>query len=510
MTQPCSAHADCQRSERFVLLALAAVVLVRLLTLGLYPLTDTTEARYAEVARKMVTLGDWVTLWYEPGVPFWAKPPLSTWLTAASFKVFGVNEFAARLPHFLLAVAVGWLVWDWLRLRNRRQALLGVAMLCGAILFLVSAGAVMTDMALTLGTTMAMRGLWLSMFGAQERRGFAYKLAFGGLAIGLLAKGPVALVLTGVPFGVWAMATRNVGLAWRSIPWGRGALVTAAVAVPWYIAAESATPGFLNYFLVGEHWQRFTTPGWLGDRYGKAHDFARGTIWPFAAFAFMPWTVLLPLLAIGRNNATPALPKEHAFRIYLLCWALASCFFFVLARNILWTYALPGIPAAAMLGAAWLCDDRRVGLINGAVALGIVIAALSLFGVMVQREQTSSWKSTKELVQAFNTSAPGGQTLWFVGPLPYSASFYSAGQARSLNLAELKRIGATQRVFLGMSTSQLNALDVGLRSQFRVEAQCGLYVLLERSPEVHVAGMGPAPCGPGKLPRSCEQSAAAL
>lgn len=107
MTQPRSAFADRDGTERLVLLALVAVVLMRLLTLGLYPLTDTTEARYAEVARKMVELGDWITPWYDYGVPFWAKPPLSTWLTAASFKVFGLNEFAARLPHFVLAVATG-------------------------------------------------------------------------------------------------------------------------------------------------------------------------------------------------------------------------------------------------------------------------------------------------------------------------------------------------------------------------------------------------------------------
>lgn len=195
MTQPRSAFADRDGTERLVLLALVAVVLMRLLTLGLYPLTDTTEARYAEVARKMVELGDWITPWYDYGVPFWAKPPLSTWLTAASFKVFGLNEFAARLPHFVLAVATGWLVWDWLRQRDRRQALLGVAMLYGAILFLVSSGAVMTDMALALGTTLAMRGLWLGVFGAPGRRGLECWLAFVGLAIGLLAKGPVALVL---------------------------------------------------------------------------------------------------------------------------------------------------------------------------------------------------------------------------------------------------------------------------------------------------------------------------
>ncbi len=65
------------------------------------PLNDVSEARYAEIARKMLETGNWVTPQHDYGVPFWAKPPLSTWLSAFSMKLFGVNEFAARLPGLL-------------------------------------------------------------------------------------------------------------------------------------------------------------------------------------------------------------------------------------------------------------------------------------------------------------------------------------------------------------------------------------------------------------------------
>lgn len=99
----------------------AMVLLARVLTLGAYPLTDTTEARYAEVARKMVQLNDWVTPWYDYGTPFWAKPPLSMWMTAVSFKLLGISELAARLPHLLAGCAVVWLIWDWLRSAGARQ-----------------------------------------------------------------------------------------------------------------------------------------------------------------------------------------------------------------------------------------------------------------------------------------------------------------------------------------------------------------------------------------------------
>ncbi len=481
MTKHMAARLEAGRGERWLLFALLLAAALRLLLLGLYPLNDTTEARYAEVARKMVELGDWVTPWYDYGIPFWAKPPLSTWISAASFKVFGVNEFAARLPQFLLALALAWLIWDWARRPDRRQGLLAVCVLSGAILFSVSSGAVMTDMALALGTTMAMRGFWMAMYGPSKSQHAEATLAFVGVAIGLLAKGPVAIVLTVLPFCGWMIAARKARLAWQSIPWLWGACLTAALAVPWYLLAERATPGFLNYFLVGEHWQRFTTPAWPGDRYGNAHEFARGTIWLFAAFAFLPWSVLLPIAAIGRRTPNPAphAAGERALHWYLLAWALAPCVFFTLARNIIWTYALPAIPAMAMLGAAWLHHDGRQRLINVGVAAATTMATLTLSAVLIQREMNSSWKSAKELVNAFNRSARPGEQLVFLDVLPYSASFYSSGRARLLkDVAHLETIAATQPLSIGTAAEQVDALRNSTKLSLNACGRYGRYVLL--------------------------------
>ena len=190
--------------------ALTLLVAWRLATLGLYPLLDTTEARYAEIARKMVELNDWITPWFDYGVPFWGKPPLSFWMTAASFKLFGINEFAARLPHFLGAVLVAWLVWDWSNRRSSQEAWYSAALLAGSVVFFIAAGAVMTDMALVLGITLTMRGFWLGLHGTDAERGRERWLLFLGLVIGLLAKGPLVLVLTGVPIALWALLTGNV------------------------------------------------------------------------------------------------------------------------------------------------------------------------------------------------------------------------------------------------------------------------------------------------------------
>lgn len=286
---------------------IALAVLLRLITLGLYPLSDLTEARYAEIARKMVASGDWITPWYAEGVPFWGKPPLSTWLTAGSMQLFGVNEWAARLPHFVCAALVAWLMWRWLRLYSARAAQLGLALLIGSVLYFVAAGAVMTDMALLVGLVLAMRGFWFAIsrtdgFKAAKRERWLF---FVGLGLGLLAKGPVALILAGLPIGLWMLAWlflphqssapigRKLIWLWKRLPWIRGLALTLLIAVPWYALAEWRTPGFLNYFLIGEHWHRFTQPGWSGDLYGTAHVEPRGAIWLFALAAFLPWSLLL-------------------------------------------------------------------------------------------------------------------------------------------------------------------------------------------------------------------------
>ena len=210
------------RAGRLLLFAIAALAFARLLSLPWYPLMDTTEARYAEIARRMLALGDWVTPWFGDGVPFWGKPPLSFWATELGFTVFGVNEWGARLPHYLLGVAVAALAWTFARTLSQRAAWHTVALLAGSALFLVSSGAVMTDMAMTLGTTMVLLGFWQAWRAATDAKSTTRSagwLLVLGATIGLLAKGPVSLVLWGVPLLAWALLTGRLGRAWSCVPW---------------------------------------------------------------------------------------------------------------------------------------------------------------------------------------------------------------------------------------------------------------------------------------------------
>ena len=112
---------------------------------------------------------------------------------------------------------------------------------------------------------------------------------FVGLAIGLLAKGPLALVIALPPVAGWILLTSQWRRSWKSLPWITGTLLMLALALPWYLAAENKTPGFLDYFIVGEHWKRFTVRGWKGDLYGNAHSKTPGTIWLYLLLVTFPW-----------------------------------------------------------------------------------------------------------------------------------------------------------------------------------------------------------------------------
>ena len=469
-------------TSRWLWITLSTVALARLLTLGLYPLTDTTEARYGEVARKMAELGNWVTPLYDYGVPFWAKPPLTTWLSAISIQLLGVNEFAARLPYFLLAVLIAWLLWRWVSRSSASQAQLAVAMMSGTLLYFIASAAVMTDLGLVLGTTLAMIGFWAIFEEGESARPKEVWFLFIGLGIGLLAKGPIAVVLSGLPIGLWMLLTGNIKASWQRVPWLKGSLLTLAIAAPWYVMAEIRTPGFWEYFFIGEHWNRFTVTGWAGDKYGTAHATQRGAIWLFALAAVMPWTVLLPLLWIGRKPTHAPQKFEtprysRSLTIYLLAWSVASCLFFTMSGNILWTYVLPALPAMALLAARWLSRDARARWVSGVVAAGVLAMSLLVTAFFVREEVADSWKSAKTVVQAHQTSA-SGQPLIFMGDLPYSASFYSKGKARALpGNAELTQRLQVGPVYVALNRDQVKALPPELVSRLKLEATSGAYKL---------------------------------
>ncbi len=421
------------KQTQIILFVLFFLLVSRLISMNFVPLNDSTESRYGEIARIMLTTGDWITPMHQPGVPFWAKPPLSTWLSALSMKFFGINELAARLPALILSVAVLWMVWGVAKTRNDDQsAWLSVLILASSVYFLLDAGTVMTDPALLFCTSFALIAFWHAI---NHNRAWGY-LFFVALGLGLLAKGPVALVLVGMPIFTWVLMKKKWRDVWRFLPWIKGGWLLFAIAIPWYWLAEHKTPGFLNYFIVGENINRFLQPGWAGDKYGYAHVAPYGMIWVYAIIGIFPWLIPGVTWLTRHVKVLPALCKdEDGWVSYLLLCTFLPLIFFTFARNIIYPYVFPSLPFFALLFAELLKRSevsQRVQqqLIGYAFLTGIIF--LLITGVFIIKPEVIS-KSQNRVVDVFKKQSleAGSQLVYWSYKPNYSAEFYSSGRAKA-------------------------------------------------------------------------------
>ncbi|RTZ15665.1 glycosyltransferase family 39 protein [Vibrio aquaticus] len=412
---------------------LGAALMIRLLSLGAYPLMDTTEARYGEMARLMIETGNWITPQFDYGVPFWGKPPLFTWMSAAGIELFGLNEFAVRAPHWLAGLAVIGIMALFAR-RLGYSALVTSLVLATCGIFSIAAGAVMTDMALTLGMTMAMVGFylcWLSYEQGEGSKRWGY-IGFIGLAIGLLAKGPLVIVLMGLAVFPWLVIQHGIigsfKVLWQRFPIVTGFLLMLIIALPWYVMAEQATPGFIDYFIVGEHFKRFLVSGWEGDLYGSAHDEVRGTIWLFWLYSAAPWSIVLPILLWMKRKAfgSTIIANNGVFS-FLILWMVAPLILFTFSGNILPAYVLPGVPAIGLLISILMSDTKQDAKWLKVVAS--ILPALLIIAVAYIHLGTGDKKSDKVI---FSMADPNVETF-YIGHRPFSGQFYSQGKAKKLS-----------------------------------------------------------------------------
>ncbi|WP_153912840.1 phospholipid carrier-dependent glycosyltransferase [Shewanella sp. TC10] len=445
---------------------LVSALLIRLLSLALYPLMDTTEARYGEMARLMSETGNWLTPQFDYGVPFWGKPPLQNWLSASFIELFANNEFFLRLPHFLVGLVVLALVVK-LAKKFAINGLTVATVLTTTTVFYVCMGTVMTDMGLLLGLTLALVGFYLAWQGAY----FWGYAGFVGLAIGLMAKGPVAVAIFGIATYLWMVwvvgPIKMWSQLWQRVPLVSGLLLLLALTLPWYVMAEQATPGFIQYFIVGEHWSRFVDSGWKGDLYGTAHDEVRGTIWIYFAVACVPWSLFIPRglyriyhkvnsiqtdhlykssLKHGNRNQVEQETNEQEvngqeaieqktieqktrgfddFTKFLLCWMTAPLILFTFAGNILPAYVLPASPALALLIAyAW-----RNSPIHRFMMIATCIPVLLVIALVVLNSGVSKDKSDKWLLSQRIYDLP----VYYWLKQPFSSRYYSEGKALVVN-----------------------------------------------------------------------------
>jgi hypothetical protein len=252
---------------------------------------------------------------------------------------------------------------------------------------------------------------------------------------------------------------------YKRIPIFSGLVLTCLVALLWYILAESATPGFLNYFLVGEHFLRFVQSGWEGDLYGTAHSEPRGVIWLYWLVVAFPWSFYLGVLLFSKSNRHKLTNNQQAttetdnLTSYLICWLVSPLILFTLSGNILPVYVLPGITALAILLAK--LQER----VNFALVLTSLLTPIAMVMFLVVTLPTMSEdKSDKFLLAEIDHSYP----LYYLGKRSFSGRFYSNGKAIEIeSLQELNKQNQPFYVAINHknSTSNINKNSCDVFSQ---------------------------------------------
>lgn len=382
------------RRYELILLLVAAVIFLGCI-ISPPSLMDDVDAAHAQLARNMLTTGDWVIPQLD-GVPYIEKAPLPYWFIAATFRILGVLDWAARLPFALAAVFLCWMTWRFGKwafgARAGFYAGLALATCIGLFLF---TRILIPDVMITACACLSFWCLLRALEEEEAHPGRWAALLPATMGVGVLLKGLIALVLPAGGAFLYLAITRQLFRreTWHRLHVLRGTLIFLVIAVPWHVMAARRMPpyvdftmhsgpgqyhGFFWFYFMNEHVLRF-----LGLRY--PHDYntvPRAAFWLLNLLWLFPWSVYLPgALKLDYK------PVDRAGRTRLLavCWIAFLMMFFTFSTTQEY-YSMPIYPAVALLiGSAMEQDEKWLGRgsrIAGAIAgLAAVAIGSILFAV---------------------------------------------------------------------------------------------------------------------------------
>ena len=357
--------------------------------LGERRLANPDEGRYAEIAREMAASGDFVTPRLN-GLNYFEMPPLQDWATAVSFKLFGENEFAARLYTALCALgSVMLMFFVGARLFDERTGLLAAAVLIAAPYFAAMAGVVTLDMGLTFWMTLAVAAFLVAQHAphvADSRRWMWVSAA--GMAGAVLSKGLIGVVFPAAVVFLYGVLHRDVSLLKR-IPWVSGLVVFFALVSPWFIWVSIENPEFARFFFIHEHVERFTTT--THRRVAPAWYFL-----PILLAGLLPWAlVLFPAALCAWSRPGHIVASDGAYtsttfkplRFVLIFTAFIFAFFSASGSK-LPAYILPFFPVLALVIAVYLRDvpAKRLAWLTGPMLAAALAGAYAISRALVTRE----------------------------------------------------------------------------------------------------------------------------
>ncbi len=370
MTQSVSKHLWKNIENRPVLAVMLSILWLIIIAgiaffwhLGNISLIDETEPLFAEASRQMYVTGDWITPYFNGETRF-DKPALIYWCQAIAYMIFGVNEWAVRLPSAiaasgLICLAFYTLYWyqaktDELegRIRpSRRWLTAGL----GAIVIALNPETIawgrvgVSDMLLTGCMASALLCFFLGyaqppLSSVKARWYFLFYVLIG---LAILTKGPVGIVLPGFIILLFLVYLGNFWQIVREIHLIRGMLVICAVSVPWYALVTWQNGwDFIDSFFGLHNVERFT-------------DVVNGHSAPWYFYfivvtvGFAPYSVYLPAamvrLKFWERKSWMSTERSQQLGLFAFCWFIGVFSFFTIAVTKLPSYVLPLMPAAGIL-----------------------------------------------------------------------------------------------------------------------------------------------------------------
>lgn len=330
-----------------------ALLLLWVWQLGAAPLFDVDEGAFAEATREMLASGDWLHTTLQ-GVDRFDKPILIYWLQAIGVALFGVEEWPVRLPSALCAFATAMAVSRFVAVRMGRQAGWMTAFALSTCLGYLSIGRAATADSL-LNLLLVLTGLSLWNF-AESGAHASLRWASAWAGLGLLAKGPVALLVPGAALCLWSLWHDRGRTVLRALRDPLAWVIVLGVALPWYVyAIVRHGDAFIQGFFIKHNVGRFSSP-----MHGHSGNWAYYLmVWPILC---LPWSVML-LVVLRRSRQLWRDPLSR----YLWIWAMFVLVFFSFSGTklphyllygtvpmvILMVQALPGL-GVAMMRTLWV------------------------------------------------------------------------------------------------------------------------------------------------------------
>lgn len=385
------------------------------------PLTLPDEGRYTGVAWDMLRHGDISTPLLD-GMPYFHKPPLFYWLDAISMHVFGMNEWAVRLPAVLGAWLALFTTYAFVR-RNHSVAAARVTVLVLATMPLFFGAAQFANLDMLVAGLISACVLAGADAVLRRARGESWRsmsaLAGALAGLGLLAKGLIGVVLPGGILFFWLLMRRD-GKGFKTLLWPPTLLAFAVVAVPWCWMMQVRYPEFFQYFFIYQHFQRFAGAGFNNPQPWLFYV-------PVLFGTALPWT--LWGLKLFRKPFWKAADPNGVRRLMAL-WGLVVLVFFSIPASKLVGYILPALPPLAFLLAEVVREAVERDGPNSVryakrASITFVAAVVCCLITLVVATISTTQRSSKPLGVAMREAAGSQDTLVMLHAYAFDLPFYA-------------------------------------------------------------------------------------